>query len=154
LPHNDQDRKNERKDCKVDLMNYLEKTARGLEDLAEENGNNPRIITDSGFELRVITKTEKVSITELDAPTNLVVTNLTKLGYVKLTWDKTENAINYGIRFKPKAETAWQNTIYNDKNTQMLNNLKSDTVYEFEVFAMGPNGLISEPATTVPVYVS
>lgn len=150
----DQDRKDEKAAFKVDLINHLDRMARKLEDLAEDKDNNSRVITDSGFELRTITKTEKVAIKEIEVPQNLVAANLKKAGSVLLTWDEVMYAINYAIRYKPKSETVWQNGIYNDKKTYTFNSLQSDTVYEFEVFAVGPNGLTSESATTVPVYVS
>lgn len=150
----DQDRKDEKKILKQNLMNLLEKIARKLEDLVEENGDNARIITDAGFEIRTNNKTEKVAITELDIPENVEAKNLKKTGSVLLTWDEVANAINYAIRYKAKSENVWQSGFFNNKGNYTFNNLQSDTVYEFEVWAIGPNGITSEYVAAVPVYVS
>ena len=64
----DQDRRDEKNAFKVALINFLDKIAHKLEDLVEERGNNSRVITDAGFEVRNTTKKEKEPVTELDMP--------------------------------------------------------------------------------------
>ena len=150
----DQDRRDEKNAFKEALINLLDKIAHKIEDLVEERGNNSRVITDAGFEVRNTTKKSKEPVTELGIPQNFIAANLSKSGSVQLTWEEVLDAINYTIRYKPKSETVWQNGIYNDKGTYTFTQLQPDTVYEFEVCALGPNGLIGEYATTVPIYVS
>lgn len=74
----------DRKNLKDILLKHLVKVARQLEDLTADNGDNPRIITDAGFEVRNATKTEKDPVTELNIPVLSVTTNDNKPRTAKL----------------------------------------------------------------------
>ena len=149
--HGGKDRKSDKNALREALIWVLEDIAVQIERIPNLSA---RFITDSGFEVRNAEKKSKEPVTELGIPQNFIAVNLSKPGSAQLTWDEVENAINYTIRFKPKSETVWQNGLFNDKGTYTFAQLKSDTVYEFEVCALGPNGLIGEHATTMPIYVS
>ncbi len=144
----------DRKNLKEILLKHLVKVARRLEDLTADNGNNPRIITDAGFEVRNTTKTEKEPVTALDIPVLTVTTTDNKPGMAKLNWKTVVHALNYAIRHKKMTETAWQNGDYNDKGEFTFTNLESGHVYEFEVCALGSNSISSGFSTTVRIYVS
>ena len=145
------DRNSDKNDLREELIWILE----GLAVQIERTPNvTARFITDAGFEVRNTEKKSKEPVTGLGIPQNFIAVNLSTAGHAKITWDEVLNALNYTIRYKPKSEMVWQNGLYNDKGTYTFSQLKPDTVYEFEVCALGPNGLISEYASTVPVYVS
>ena len=146
------DRIDDKKNARLSLISILENLAFQIE---RTPNVTERFIIDAGFEVRK-TKTQslKTPITEIDMPTNFVAVNVNKPGCANLKWGKVKNRVNYGIRFKPLAETVWQNGIYNDKNEYNFTNLQSATVYEFEVCTIGPDGLVSDFAKTTPVYVS
>lgn len=145
------DRKSDKNALREALIWVLEDVAVQIERIPNLTA---RFITDSGFEVRTAEKKSKEPVTSLGIPQNFMAANLSTAGHAKITWDEVENAINYTIRYKPKSETIWQNGLYNDKGSYTFTQLQSDTVYEFEVCALGPNGLIGEYATTVPIYVS
>ncbi len=63
-------------------------------------------------------------------------------------------AINYAIRYKKKAETVWQNGIYNNKKEYVFTNLEPETVYEFRVAAQGSDGMMSDMSAPITIYVS
>ena len=145
------DRKSDKNALREALLWVLEDVAVQIERIPNLSA---RFITDSGFEVRNAEKKSKEPVTELGIPQNFIAANLSKSGSAQLTWDEVLDALNYTIRYKPKSETVWQNGIYNDKGTYTFTQLQPDTVYEFEVCALGPNGLIGEYAPTVPIYVS
>ena len=52
------------------------------------------------------------------------------------------------------SETVWQNGNYNDTGEFTFTNLEPDNVYEFEICALGPNGIASGWSRATPIYVS
>lgn len=150
----DQDRIDEKNIFKKDLVNLLDRVAHKLEDLVADNGNNPRIITDAGFEIRNTTKSEKEAITSLQIPVLSAQDIENKPGELLLKWKPVPNAINYAIRYKKKAETEWHSGFFNDKERFTFTNLESDNVYEFQVCTLGSNSLSSGYSASVTIYVS
>jgi hypothetical protein len=137
------------------LLQFLAlKIARKLEDMAAENDDNSRIITDAGFEVRGASKSSKEPVIALDIPV-LTAKNIdNKSGYATLNWKKILNAINYGIEFRKMGEDAWKNGSYNNSGEFTFTNLDPKTVYEFRICAHGANGLISDMSLPVTIFVS
>ncbi len=150
----DQDRRDEKNAFKIALINLLDKIAHKIEDLVEERENNSRVITDAGFEVRNTTKKEKEPVTELDMPVFIAKDVDKKAGWASLTWGKVLHALTYAIRHRKKSETVWQNGNYNDKGEFTFTNLEPDNVYEFEICALGPDGISSGWTGATPIYVS
>ena len=67
---------------------------------------------------------------------------------------KVKNANNYAIRYKIKAETAWQDPIFSNKGEYVFTGLQPEAVYEFQIRAMGADGLLSDWSASVIIYVS
>lgn len=137
------------------LIRVLVTVAHQIEYLAD---NNPRVITDSGYEIRNAAKASRKAkdlpqITSLETPV-LTVKNLEKDGYAELTWDDIKNALYYGIQFKLRTETTWTNGQYNHIGEFTFTNLESDNVYEFQVRAMGAFGVLSSWSAPVPVFIT
>jgi hypothetical protein len=144
----------EREVLRAELLEFLVKNiTRRLED---SDQNSVSFITGAGFEARdtKAKKTAKPVITELAMPTNVVGINLPKSGSVTLSWTKSLNANNYALYFREKSETAWHNGSFTDKEAFTYANLKPETIFEFQICALGPNGLTSEPSLPIPVYVT
>ena len=144
----------EREALRADLLQFaVKQITRPLED---SNLNSVTFITDAGFDARGTTtkKAPKAPITELATPTNVVGINLPKSGSATLSFNEVLNANNYAFYRREKTETAWQNGQFNDKPTFTFMNLKPETIFEFMVTALGPNGVTSEPTKPIPVYVT
>jgi hypothetical protein len=153
--HGGNDRSDAKKACRADLEKLLVFVARQLEYLANDN---PRFVTDSGYDMRSTTKAkktvrEKEPISTLDAPV-LTVKNLDKSGYAEMAWDEVKNALYYGIQHKKREESAWTNGSYNHIGEFTFVNLASETVYEFQVRSMGPFGVLSAWSAPVPVFIT
>ena len=149
------DRNDDKNVGRADLEKTLVFVARQLEYMA--NGD-ARFITDSGYELRASNRTSRKakdlpSIDSLETPV-LTVKNLTQNGYAEMTWADIKNAIYYGIQFKLRTETTWTNGQYNHIGAFTFTNLESDNVYEFQVRAMGPFGILSSWSAPVPVFIT
>lgn len=149
------DRNDDKKTNRIDLEKSLVFVARQLEYLAD---GNARFITDSGYTLRTTAKSTRRSkalapIDSLEIPV-LTVKNLTQAGYAEMTWDNIKNALYYGIQFKLRTETTWTNGQYNHIGEFVFTNLQSDNVYEFQVRAMGPFGILSSWSAPVPVFIT
>jgi hypothetical protein len=146
-----EDRVKDKNDRRDHLITALVKLARQLEDLAEDN---ERLITDTGFEVNSSSRKarEVIVITELQTPV-VEVKNLGKSGSALVTCPLVPNAINYAFRHRMKTETVWQNGNYNDKGTFTITNLE-EGVYEFQVVALGPDSVASEPSQPVPAYIT
>jgi hypothetical protein len=147
------DRTANKNDRRKDLLKPLVAVAHQLEDNANDV---ERFITDAGYEIRNTGRLPKtvVVITELATP-NLTAKNLeNRTGAVLLTWAAVQNAINYAIQYKPKAETVWKNGIFSDKLEYTFVNLQSEMVFDFQIYAIGPDGVKSDIATAIPVWVS
>jgi hypothetical protein len=136
------------------LVKVLVATGHQLEDNANDM---EQFVTDAGFELRNTgrknRKTKMAPVTELATP-DLKAENLDTPGYARLTWQLVPNALLYAIRHKLLTETDWQNGNYDHKGEFVFTNLQSKQVYEFEVTALGPDNVKSNPAQAIPVYVS
>lgn len=148
------DRVADRNDAKDALVNQLSILSRKVEDAC---GDNPRFITDAGFEIRTIgrgskERTAKEPVTELATPA-LKVTNDNRKNFVKLNWLDVPDTLTYAIRMKKKEEPVWQNGNYNDVNQFVFDNLDSETVYDFTICAIGPNNVKSEWSPVVSVWV-
>ena len=148
------DRKDDKKTFREALIKHLVKVARQLEDLAEERGNDSRVITDASFEVRNTNRAEKEPVTALDTPVLVAKDIDKKTGWASLIWVKVSHALTYAIRHKKKSETVWQNGNYNDTGEFTFTNLEPDNVYEFEICALGPNGIASGWSRATPIYVS
>jgi hypothetical protein len=149
------DRSDDKKTNRMDLEKSLVFVARQLEYLAD---GNARFITDSGYTLRAATKSNRKAknlapIESLETPV-LKVKNLDKAGYAEMEWEEIKNALYYGIQFKLRAETTWTNGQYNHVGEFVFTNLESDNVYEFQVRAMGPFGILSSWSAPVPVFIT
>ncbi len=140
--------------CRKALVEILCKVTRRLEIMTEDNEDDTSIITDAGYEVRNTSVKSKVTVAGLKAPVLKAENDDDKSGCAKISWNAVAKAINYAIRYKKKSETAWQNGIYNDKKEYMFTHLEPDTVYEFQVAAQGPNGVMSDMSATVTIYVS
>ena len=148
------DRLADRDEAKDVLVNQLASLARKVEDAC---GDNPRFITDAGFEVRTSVRgpkerTAKESVTELATPA-LKVTNDNRKNFAKLDWPEVVHTLTYAIRMKKKEETVWQNGNYNDDNQFVFNNLDSETVYDFTICAIGSNNVKSDWSPVVSVWV-
>lgn len=151
----DKDRIDEKNAFKEALLQHLSiKIARKLEDLAIENGDNPRIITDAGFEVRGANKTAKEAVTILDTPVLTVKNVENKSGYATVKCKRVRNAINYAFLHRKMGEPVWQNGNYNNSGEFTFTNLEPKTVYEFQIYAQGPDGLSSDMSMPVAIYVS
>ena len=139
------------------LIKHLVKVARALEDLAEENGDDPRIITDAGFEVRGTNKTSKSAKrtnTELDTP-GVEAKNINdKPGCATVKCKRVKNAINYAFLYRILDEPVWQNGTYNSTGEHTFAYLESRKVYEFQIIAHGTNGLASGASVPVAIFVS
>lgn len=140
--------------CRKALIDVLCKVARRLEIMTEDNEDDTSIITDAGYEVRNTSTKTKENVAGLKAPVLKAVNDDNKSGCAKITWNGIPKAINYAIRYKKKSETTWQNGIYNDKKEYIFTHLEPDTVYDFQVAAQGPNGVMSDMSATVTIYVS
>ena len=143
------DRIADKSDAKAALIKQLSSLARKIEDAANDN---PRFITDSGFELRSMTRTAKEEVTELDTPV-LTIIDLKRAGCAKLVWDEMPNVLNYPIRFKKKVSEGWQMGEFPDSGEFTFTNLEPDTPYEFSVCAAGANNVKSDWSTPVRFWV-
>lgn len=137
------------------LIKILVAIGHQLEDAANDD---ERFITDAGYEIRNTARSSKKAriaslITSIDTPT-LKAENLDTPCFVRLTWNEVDNGIIYLIRHKKQSETVWQSGNHSDGDEFTFTNLESETVYEFEISALGPNNLTSSPARAIPVYVS
>lgn len=81
---------------------------------------------------------EEESAPALSTPTNLSTSNIT-YNSVTLSWDKVENASRYKLEYKKDGATAWiEATPAPNNNSYTLNNLESETEYNWQVSAV-PN---------------
>ena len=148
------DRLADRDEAKDVLVNLLYSLSRKVEDVC---GDNPRFITDAGFEIRTVgrgakERTVKEAVTELATPA-LKVTNDNRKNFAKLDWPEVVHTLTYAIRMKKKEETVWQNGNYNDVNQFVFDNLDSESVYDFTICAIGSNNVKSEWSPVVSVWV-
>ncbi len=147
------------KDDKTAARKVLTKVLVAIAHQLEDSANDDeRFVTDAGYEIRNtsrnVKKTRLTSLaTSIDTPT-LKAENLDTPCFARLTWNEVENGIIYLIRHKKQSETVWQSGNHSDGDAFTFTNLESDTVYEFEVSALGPNNLTSSFARAIPVYVS
>lgn len=131
----------------ADLVNQLEKVAIQLDVLAE---NNEDMVLAAGFELRKPNK----PVSELVAPTGLVVTQMERSGSVKLSWNSTPGAVTYGIERLIAGETTWQNGDYSTSKNAVISGLKPGTFMTFHLRAIGTKGMKSEWSQEVSVWVA
>ena len=148
------DRLADRDAAKDVLVNLLFILSRKVEDAC---GDNPRFITDAGFEIRTSgrgpkERTAKEAVTELATPA-LKVTNDNRKNFAKLNWSEVPHTLTYAIRMKKKEETPCQNGNYNDVNQFIFDNLDSESVYDFTICAIGSNNVKSEWSPVVSVWV-
>ena len=147
------DRLNNRNMAKTELHRLLIVIARKLEDMA---GDNPRIITDAGFEVRSSAKAAKTSeepITELEVPV-LTVTNLTKKRCVRLNWSEVDNAIDFDIRYKLQKNADWITDVHYHLNEFIFDDLESKNVYDFQIRARAQFGVSSDWTETESAWIS
>ncbi len=139
------------------LLKHLVKVARQLEDLAEDNDDDPRIITDAGFEVRgtnKISKFAKRTVTALDTPVVEAKNIENKPGFATVKCKRVKNAINYAFLYRKLDEPVWQNGTYDSTGEYTFSNLESRKVYEFQIIAQGTNGLASGASAPVAIFVS
>ena len=139
------------------LLKHLAKVARALEDLAEDNDDDPRIITDAGFEVRGANKASKGTkrtVTELDTPVVEAKNIENKPGFATVKCKRVRNAINYAFLYRILDEPVWQNGTYDSTGEYTFANLESRKVYEFQIIAQGTNGLASGASVPVAIFVS
>jgi hypothetical protein len=139
------------------LLKHLVKVARQLEDLAEENDDDPRIIMDAGFEVRGTNKTSKFAkrtVTALDTPVVEAKNIENKPGFATVKCKRVKNAINYAFLYRILDEPVWQNGTYDSTGEYTFTNLESRKVYEFQIIAQGTNGLASGASAPVAIFVS
>lgn len=147
----------DRNNIRAILLKHLVKVARQLEDLAEDNDDDPRIITDAGFDLRGTNKTSKGikgTLTELDTPVVEAKNIENKPGFATVKCKRVKNAINYAFLYRKLDELVWQNGTYNSMGEYTFTNLESRKVYEFQIIAQGANGLASGASSPVAIFVS
>ena len=142
------DRTDDKNASREALIKLLVSIAHKIEEMTDDN---PRVITEAGFDIRNTNKTPKEDVTEMDTPVLTVTSN--RKGFAKLVWNKVPNAINYAIKHKAKTETAWQNGNYYSEPAFSFTNLESETVYEFQICALGPKNVSSDWTAPTSVWV-
>lgn len=147
----------DKNNLREDLIKHLVKVARQLEDLAEDNDDDTRIITDAGFEVRGTTRTPKSAkkaMMVLDTPVLEAKNIENKPGFATVKCKRVKNAINYAFLYRILDEPVWQNGTYDSTGEFTFTNLESRKVYEFQIIAQGTNGLASAASTPVAIFVS
>ena len=128
-----------------------------VETSAEANGDDPRIITDAGFEVRSTKKTSKGAkkvVTELDTPVVEAKNINDKSGCATVKCKRVKKAINYAFLYRKLDAADWQNGTYHSSGEHTFTNLESRTVYEFQMIAQGENGIASGASVPVAIFVS
>jgi hypothetical protein len=148
------DRRDAKNDAKEVVIKALVSITRRLEEMAENDNDNTRIVTDAGFEVRSYEKKSKEPITVLETPILSAKNIENRDNAATIMWPLVPNAINYAIRHKKITDTEWQNGNYNNTGEFTFPNLEGGNVYMFQICAQGDNGLMSNWATSLPVYVS
>ena len=147
----------ERNNLRAILLKHLVKVARQLEDLADANDDDSRIITDAGFEVRGTSKTSKGTkriVLELDTPVVEAKNVENKPGVAIVKCNKVKNAINYIFVYLKLDAPDWQNGTYDSSGQNTFTQLDPRTVYEFQIIAQGTNGLSSGASVPVAIFVS
>ncbi len=128
-----------------------------VETSAEANGDDPRIITDAGFEVRSTQKTSKGAkkvVTELDTPVVEAKNINDKSGCATVKCKRVKKAINYAFLYRKLDAADWQSGTYHSSGEHTFTNLESRTVYEFQMIAQGENGIASGASVPVAIFVS
>lgn len=140
--------------CREALLVILCKVAKRLEIKTEDNKDDATIITDAGFEVRNTTQKTRETVKVLDAPVLEAENIKNKTGSARIKWKSVPKAINYGIRLKKQSETDWQNGNFTNKKEFIFTNLEPNTVYDFQIYAQGSDGVSSDMSAVVTIYVS
>ena len=136
------------------LIKVLVRIARRLEEMAEDDNNNSRIITDAGYDIRSTRKTAKAAVLELETPTLTAKNFDNRTNAAQINWNKVKNGTNYMIRLKIKSETVWEEPIFSKKKEYLFTTLKAESIYEFQIRAVSADGVYSDWSNSVIIYVS
>lgn len=148
---------NDKNNLRESLLKLLVKVARELEGLAEDNGDDPRYITDAGFEVRGANKAAKSikrAVIELDTPVVDAINIKDKPGCATVKCKRVKKAINYAFLYRKLDAADWQNGTYHSSGEHTFTNLESRTVYEFQMIAQGANGAASGASAPVAIFVT
>ena len=129
------------------LVNQLGIVARYVDVMAS---GSEMLILEAGFEVRKA----NVPVTELTTPTGVVAKNLERTGVAKLKWDKVVGATNYAIKNRVKGTIEWKNGVYSTARSTTVKDLEPGKLVEFQIYAMGTKGLVSDVSQIVEVLVS
>jgi hypothetical protein len=141
----------EKDKCLKDVLDQLTITAFLVDVLA--NGDESVILA-AGFSIRKA----PTNYTYLAAPIILKAENEKAPGVAKIEIEKVAGATNYGIEKRiivdGQPAGAWTNGEYTSSAKTTIENLQSNTDYEFRMRAIGCKGLVSEWSAIVSVRVS
>jgi hypothetical protein len=141
----------EKDKCLKDVLDQLSIMAFLVDVLA--NGDESVILA-AGFSIRKA----PTSYTYLAPPTILKAENEKAPGVAKIEIEKVAGATNYGIEKRiivdGQPAGAWTNGEYTSSARTIIENLQSNTEYEFRMRAIGNRGLVSDWSTIVSVRVS
>jgi hypothetical protein len=141
----------EKDKCLKDVLDQLTITAFLVDVLA--NGDESVILA-AGFSIRKA----PTNYTYLAAPIILKAENEKAPGVAKIEIEKVAGATNYGIEKRiivdGQPAGAWTNGEYTSSAKTTIENLQSNTDYEFRLRAIGSKGLVSEWSAMVSVRVS
>jgi hypothetical protein len=112
------------------------------------NGDEVLVMA-SGFELYK----KPTALTQLLAPTGLVVVNDPEVGAIKANWKEQAGAVNYGILYQLDGETEWRNGTYTTSREIVLSGFKSGSIIWVKVYAMGTREIKSTTCEPVSVMV-
>jgi hypothetical protein len=93
------------------------------------------------------------TLTQLLAPTALVVVNSLVSGSIKASWKEQAGAINYGILYQMDGEAEWRNGTYTTSKEVVPSNFQSGTIVWVKVYAMGTREIKSDASDPVSVVV-
>lgn len=112
---------------------------------------NPAIVPDSGYKERTKAKS---SVSELEAPSNLLATDIKKLGAFDFSWKGLAGSTSYTVESRIKGETAWSNRKNTTRQSITLDGFPSGAYVELRVCAHGSGTATSDWSAIATVLVS
>jgi hypothetical protein len=145
------DRIEKRDKCREDVSNVLVNLSFSVAAFAD---NNDALIEASGFDL-VQKPSGRKKNPILEAPTGLYVTNVDKLGVVRLTWDSVEGSMMYAIEHQIEGSEIWYNGKYSTtpKDTVLEGYVPGQKV-KFRLCSLGRTGVKSDWSSYVEIWIS
>jgi hypothetical protein len=144
------DRVRVKNEAKTELITQLNKTGKLMDAtwLTDEHDIDK---ANAGFEL--VKKPVHHVVTEVEAPTNLIVENMPRSGSVLVRWDKMPNVIMYAFEVL-QPDGSWLNGRYNQKSVMEISDLTPGEKFVIKSRSLGPDSITSPWTEPVSVFVS